>query len=103
VRAGPFVVTPVSIAEDSRCPASVQCIQAGTVRLLARIRREGRGSEVVVGLRKPAALGAAWLHLVQACPYPAHPGQIPARDYRFTFAIDDSAATDREPGACKAG
>jgi hypothetical protein len=103
VRAGSVVVTPVSVVEDSRCPKSVQCIQAGTVRLLARIRKDGRVSETVAGLRQPADIGVGWLHLVRACPYPGQPGRIPARAYRFTLAIDEDAASDREPGECAAG
>jgi hypothetical protein len=100
VRAGPFVVTPVSIAEDSRCPASVQCIQAGTVRLLVRVGTDAGRSELAVELRKPAAINGDWLHLLRACPYPAKPGPIPSEAYEFTFALIKSSTREPSDGTC---
>lgn len=81
-----WVVTPLALVEDSRCPSGVQCIQAGTVRLQVKVR-SGRREEIVpVGLDSPVALGGAWLHLLDACPYPRS-GQIRSGDYRFILAL----------------
>jgi hypothetical protein len=93
VRSGGVAVTPLSVIEDSRCPLGVQCIQAGTVRLSTRISRGGQESEVVVGLRKPAAIGSMWLHLDEAFPYPRQPGPIAPGNYSFSFTIDGSAGS----------
>ena len=34
---GPYRVTPVSVLEDTRCPARVTCVWAGQVRLSVRV------------------------------------------------------------------
>ncbi len=39
VRTGAVIVTPISVVEDSRCPARVTCVWAG--RLVVRTRIEG--------------------------------------------------------------
>lgn len=81
-------VTPVRVEEDSRCPSGVQCIQAGTVRLLVRIEdRAGRKTPTLT-LGRPIALsGGGWLALAAVCPYPRHPERIARGSYRFTFAF----------------
>jgi hypothetical protein len=81
-------VVPIRIEEDSRCPTGVQCIQAGTVRLLVRVEGGGATSEPTLTLGKPVALaGGGWLALAAACPYPRHPGRIASASYRFTLAL----------------
>src|SRR5687768_3853772 len=57
-------VEPVRIEEDSRCPTGVQCIQAGTVRLLVRIEHRSGDLETTLTLGKPVTLAAGgWLGL----------------------------------------
>ncbi|MBA3678246.1 MAG: hypothetical protein H0W74_12735 [Sphingosinicella sp.] len=90
VRLDGRTVSPLSIVEDSRCPASVQCIQAGTVRLRVRISEGGNEDIVAIGLAKPVALNRAWLHLVDVCPGRATPDQIAEDAYLFTFALSAS-------------
>ena len=41
VRLGGLSVRALRLVEDSRCPAGVQCIHAGTVRLAVRIEERG--------------------------------------------------------------
>jgi hypothetical protein len=84
-RFGGLDVIPLRIEEDSRCPASVQCIQAGTVRLAVRIDDRGARSESVLSLGRQVELAGGWLTLAVACPYPAHPGPIARDSYLFTF------------------
>jgi hypothetical protein len=81
-------VAPLRVEEDSRCPTGVQCIQAGTVRLLVRIAdRRGR-RDATLTLGKPIALEAGgWLGLAAVCPYPRHPERIARNSYRFTLAF----------------
>ena len=95
-RFGNMSLTPLRIEEDSRCPTGVQCIQAGTVRLLVRIDARTSERETVLTLGKPIALeGGRWLALAAVCPYPRRPGRI-ARDlYRFTFAFRIQPPPDR--------
>ena len=89
-------VSPVRIEEDSRCPTGVQCVQAGTVRLLARIDDRRGGRDTVLTLGEPVALEAGgWLALAAVCPYPRHPDRIARGDYRFTFAFRVQPPSDR--------
>ena len=59
-------VRPLALLEDSRCPASVQCVWAGQVRIRAEIlSRSGREvREMTLG--KPIAAGGGTLTLVDA-------------------------------------
>jgi hypothetical protein len=76
-------VLPVRIEEDSRCPTGVQCIQAGTVRLLVRIEDRTGTNAPTFTLGKPIALrGGGWLALAAVCPYPSHPEKIARDSYR---------------------
>ncbi len=79
---------PVRIEEDSRCPTGVQCIQAGTVRLLVRIEDRSGTRDVILTLGKPVALaGGVWLDLAAACPYPRHPVRIAPKSYLFMLGF----------------
>lgn len=80
-------VTPLAILEDSRCPAGVQCVWAGRVRISARIDL-GSGSETrefTQGIPVPVADGM--LELVEVQPAKAAPRARPltSTDYRFAF------------------
>ena len=88
---GRTIVTPVSVVEDSRCPMGVQCIQAGTVRVIARLTIGGVASDVTVGLGKPAEASGRRLELLEVYPYPRHPNPISPSDYRFMMTL--AAAT----------
>jgi len=86
-RFGGLDVVPLRVEEDSRCPANVQCIQAGTVRLAVRITARGTRSESVLTLGRPAPLAGGLLTLATVCPYPVHPGAIARGSYLFTFTF----------------
>ena len=97
VRVSDLAVRPLRVEEDSRCPASVQCVHAGTVRLAVRLEEGGLRRETVLRLGVPERLGdGRFLRLAAVCPYPARPGPIPPRSYRFLF-IANSDATPRPP------
>ena len=87
VRLGPLAVTPTAIAEDSRCPEGVQCIQAGTVRIEARVvdRRGTRSMTLSLGV--PVQLAEGWVGLVQTCPNPVHPQHIDRKGYRLRLML----------------
>src|SRR5687768_9047447 len=65
-------VTPISVTEDSRCPSGVQCTQAGTIRIAARISDGAGGRNFALTLGVPIRIEGGWTSLVQACPYPTH-------------------------------
>lgn len=103
VRADGIAITPLSMLEDSRCPADVQCIQAGTVRILITLEWRSTKSDVPIGLEAPYNLGDGWLHLVAACPYPRLTVMHARSEYRFTFLIDQEPARPAYQGSCKPG
>lgn len=84
---GPYV-TPLTVLEDSRCPADVQCVWAGRLRITARVDL-GAGSQVhELTLGQPLHIADGNLELVEAAP----PRRIrkteaaaPREDYRFGF------------------
>lgn len=97
---GGISLTPLRIEEDSRCPADVQCIQAGTVRLAVRIEARAARRQTVLTLAKPSRLDSgAWLTLCAVIPHPVHPGPIRRSTYRFRFVLDRDAAAPTAP-AC---
>ena len=85
-RIGAVSVTPLRIEEDSRCPASVQCIQAGTVRVAVRLDDARGRSSAVLTLRESFRLrDGERIVLADVRPYPQSPGPIARASYRFTF------------------
>ncbi len=87
--AGPVRVRPIAVVEDSRCPADVQCVWAGRLRLLAEIDFNG-GSET---LRRELVLGAplplpeGTVTLSAALPAPVAGRPINPAAYRLTFTF----------------
>ena len=92
-RLGDLSVRPLRIVEDSRCPASVQCVQAGTVRLAVRLsdRRGTREVLLRLGVGEPVAGGGS-IRLLAACPYPRAPGAIRSADYSFLISAGADGA-----------
>ncbi len=88
-RAGPFVVRPIAVVEDSRCPANVQCVWAGRLRLLAEINYDGSSEvlrrELVLGT--PLPLPAGTVTLSDARPAPVAGRPIDPAAYRFIFTF----------------
>jgi len=87
VRIGDTNLVPLALVEDSRCPATVQCIHAGTVRLQLRLDEPAGSRTATIALGQPIAAGASWLHLTAACPNRTTPAAIPNSRYRFRFAL----------------
>ena len=79
-----ITVRPLELVEDSRCPASVQCVWAGRVRIRADVSGTGT-RELTLG--EPAAVSGGTLTLVDVRPGKRTPGTIPSRDYQFTFTF----------------
>lgn len=76
-------VTPLAVLEDSRCPANVNCVWAGRVRLSVRIDL-GSGSTVrELTSDQPLPVADGTLELVTVEPAKPAQGTIAARDYRF--------------------
>ena len=86
-RIGGRAVRALRVEEDSRCPADVQCIQAGTVRLAVAVGTGGGARHLVLRLDEPVELERGrWLSLAAVCPAPRAPGRIESDAYRFTLS-----------------
>lgn len=82
LRVGPATIVPVQVVEDSRCPAGVSCIQAGTVRLSVRI--DG-GNPLELQLGQPATAAGGNLTLVEVSPGRRKDSKLYSDEYRFGF------------------
>ena len=79
VRLGALTITPLQVVEDSRCPAGVQCVWAGRLRLNLRLDVD----TVELELNGPCAPGSVGLTAVQPPARADEP--VTARPSRFTF------------------
>jgi hypothetical protein len=87
VRVDGLRIIPLAVLEDSRCPVDVQCIQAGTVRIDTRIRREGSVEVRPMELRKPIQVFGREIVLAEVRPERRSDREIAPGDYRFTFEV----------------
>ncbi|MDB5194024.1 MAG: hypothetical protein JWN50_38 [Parcubacteria group bacterium] len=83
-----FLIRPVMLVEDSRCPAGVYCIQAGTLRIKVSIETLG-ASTTVMRLGDSVIVGQNTITFVSSDPI-KH-GAIEPADYRFTFNVAKSS------------
>ena len=85
---GGLRVRPVELLEDSRCPALVQCVWAGQVRVLVDVTRgDGAHQQRELTLGKPQNIDWGMLTLVDVQPPRLAPGTTDPRAYRFTFTL----------------
>ncbi|WP_314101010.1 hypothetical protein [uncultured Stenotrophomonas sp.] len=77
-------VRPNRVIEDSRCPADVQCIQAGRLVVRATVLGGGWSKEIDFTLGVPAPIADGTLTLVDAKPVPIL-GETAESAARFTF------------------
>jgi hypothetical protein len=85
---GGVTITPLELVEDSRCPSDVQCIQAGTVRVRARLMSGLGTSNPVFLLGEPVTTEAEAVTLVSVKPETkVSTVSVPPDSYRFTFKV----------------
>lgn len=77
-------VRPDRVIEDSRCPADVQCIQAGRLVVRATVLGGGWSKELDLTLGVPVPVADGMLTLVDATPVPVT-GETSGSAARFTF------------------
>lgn len=83
-----ILITPLSVVEDSRCPTDVACIQAGTVRVNARVTVAGKSEEGVFTLGIVETREHQTVTLVAVEPGKVSTKPLTPADYRFTFGIE---------------
>ncbi|MFA5942492.1 MAG: hypothetical protein WC798_02355 [Candidatus Paceibacterota bacterium] len=80
-------IVPIEVLEDSRCPIDVQCIQAGTVRIRARLISGLGEANQEFRLGQPITTETEVVTLTDVLPQPKAGIEIKESDYLFTFAI----------------
>jgi len=80
-------LTPLEVTEDSRCPADVQCVWAGTVKVRTKIK-SGLGESIMIfEPNKPITTEVEAITLKEIAPAPRSGQLIPASSYRFVFDV----------------
>jgi hypothetical protein len=88
-RAGPVLVEPLRLIEDSRCPANARCIWAGQVVIEARITEGDKRSVAQLTSAEPFAVAGGTLTLDAINPVSFTTNQRPAKDdYEFHFTFE---------------
>jgi hypothetical protein len=82
VRSGVSIM-PLAVVEDSRCPAAVTCIRAGTVRIAAEV--SGTRTELTLG--QPVAAAGASVSLVEVYPARRADTTYYPDEYRLGFRV----------------
>ncbi len=80
-------ITPLTVLQDSRCPAGVQCIWAGTVKLTARLSSGLGTATQEFTLGEPITTEAEMITLKEVFPSPTAGVTIPEGDYVFQFEV----------------
>src|SRR5690606_11091159 len=89
-KAGPVLVTPETLVEDSRCPAGVQCIWQGRVVLEATLTVDGRRSRDRLTLGVPHSVAGGSLVMDEVEPLASAQEPIARGDYRFHFEFESN-------------
>lgn len=82
---GGIAVTPRELLEDSRCPANVQCVWAGQVRLRVATGLGSGETNLELTTSRPAPVMNGMLELVKVRPAKTSEAAIAPGDYRFGF------------------
>ena len=85
VPVGSILATPRRLVEDSRCPYSVPCIEAGRVIVSTRLSGDGWSETVPLELGQPYAVQGTTVTLVSARPEKWNERRRPRSEYRFVF------------------
>ncbi len=80
-------ITPRELLEDSRCPADVACVWAGTVKIRASLESGLGATTQIFELNKPITTEAEEVKLASVSPFPETGRTIRNSDYVFYFEI----------------
>ena len=84
-RVGSVVVTPMKLAEDSRCPMNARCVWAGRVVVTTRIDGAGWRETANLELGRPYATHNVSVQLSSAQPEKVAGQQPPPQAYVFGY------------------
>ncbi len=86
-------VTPLMVLEDSRCPVDVQCIQAGTVKVQARLESDSDEDQKSFELGKAVVFESRTITLTDVEPIKLSQQTLKPTDYRLTFRLEKKSET----------
>lgn len=92
-------ITALSIDEDSRCPLDVQCIQAGTVRVLLETVSGLGTSTDVLALGDFLTTEAEVITFLSVQPQKRSTQSIFEETYRLSFKVEKRSASEVDPPA----
>lgn len=81
-----LTISPKEIVSDSRCPADVVCVWAGTVEVRTTLATEVSHGEHILTVGEPQTFGTYTVTLVEVSPIKKE-GAIPASSYELTYLI----------------
>jgi hypothetical protein len=89
-RLGGLRITPVNVAEDSRCPGNARCVWAG--RVVVRVMIEGAGDRLErnLTLGEPADVDGRSIMLDSVTPERNTGTAVSVASYRFHFSMAPS-------------
>ena len=88
-RIGSIAITPLEVLQDSRCPVDAQCIQAGTVRISAKLESGSDSRTVALQLGAPFSFAGAHVLLLDVVPVRAVGKTLSPSDYHFIFTVNE--------------
>lgn len=113
VNFGTLSMQVLSVLGDSRCPQDVQCIQAGTVRVILETSLGVEVSTTTIALGQTITAHTDSITFTDAFPYPVSQTSIPLHEYLFTFevaahtpsevVVDEARDLPSVMGACYVG
>ncbi len=86
-----FSVTLTKVEEDSRCPTDVNCIQAGTVKLLLAVQDYVGTHHVLATLGQATSTASAKLTLISVIPENSSKRPVSENQYRYTIDVEKAA------------
>lgn len=98
-------IRPLQVLEDSRCPAEVQCIQAGTVKLSLKAKAGETTKTFTPSIGDTISFDGLSITFKSVAPLKTKAGMPAASAYRFTFVVEPagSASGSISAGPCYVG
>lgn len=84
-----ITITPLEVVEDSRCPANVNCIWAGTVKIKTNLESPSGKSTQIFELNKTVTTETKSVTMINVAPQTQPNIKIKNADYVFYFEIKE--------------
>lgn len=84
-------IRPIAVTTDSRCPAGVQCIQAGTVTISLKATSKGTSTILTPSLGDTFVYDGLTIKFASVEPLKTKDSEIMPSSYRFTFIVEPAS------------